>query len=310
MTESDPLYPDPEEISPYLPPGTILGGFRIDSILGYGGFGITYEATDLGLQRRVVIKENFPQDVAQRDAKSKKLAPKTILDEEQFNWALKNFIREARILAALDHEAIVKVLSIFEDHGTAYFVMPFIDGFSLGYLMNHRLEKAQIFSQDEIIGLLSRLLRALRYLHGHNYFHRDIKPDNVMISKEGLPILIDFGSARIMNDAAPKTIIMSDGFSPPEQSFERGDHGPWSDLYALGALIHKILIGRPPVNASQRLIKDPMPKLTERAELEGLYHPEFLTTIDKALMPEIHKRYTSAQEWYLDLHPFLPKHTR
>lgn len=307
MTEAEALeYEANARMNPYLMPGTVVHGFYIQSVLGYGGFGVTYEAVDMGLQRRVVIKENFPQASAYRDARTKVILPLNDDERPYFEWAHQNFIREARTLASLDHENIIKILSIFEDLGTAYFVMPYVEGYSLGHLVQRREKKGLLFSQSEVLGVLTRMLRALRHVHELGIFHRDIKPDNVLVSKSGIPILIDFGSARVYDGSTPKTIILTSGFSPPEQAFERACHGPWSDLYSLGALVHKMVTGKAPELSSDRLKNDREQKLAHRIELRGIYAPEFLETVDKALMPKIEDRYMSAQEWLRDLHPFLP----
>lgn len=290
-----------------LPEGVKLNNFLIDKVLGSGGFGITYLATDVSLHRKVVVKENFPRSSAYRHDTSMFLYPKDEESRKDYEWSLSNFLREARMLAALDHPYIVKVLSTFEELGTAYFVMPFVDGFSLGHLISRREGKGQTFQEEEILGLLTRALEALQYIHSKNIFHRDIKPDNFLISRDGLPILIDFGSARLLDNSAPKTIIESHGFSPPEQSFSVGDHGPWSDLYSLGATMHKMLLGRPPASGPQRAIRDPYPPLTQREELHGRYDPVLLETIDKALIPDTKARYQLAEEWLRDLWPILPK---
>lgn len=293
--------------SQHLPEGVKIGNFCIERVLGSGGFGITYQATDISLERPVVIKENFPRGAAKRDEETYCLSPCDNYCEENFRWSLNNFLREARILAALDHPHIVRVLSTFETLGTAYFVMPHIDGASLGHLISKREGKGQIFTQEEILGLTTRLLEALGYMHERNIFHRDIKPDNVLISHDGLPTLIDFGSARPVNTDVPRTVIETHGFSPPEQAFSRGDQGPWSDLYSLAALIHKMLVGRPPASGAQRFIRDPLPPLASRQELHDLYHPILLHSVDKALTPKTEGRYSNARAWLDDLWPLLPK---
>lgn len=290
-----------------LPEGMKLDNFIIERVLGFGGFGITYQATDISLQRKVVLKENFPRGTAYRHEQTMFLYPNDPESREDYEWSLSNFLREARMLAALDHPFIVKVLSTFEELGTAYFVMPFVDGYSLGNLISRREGKGQVFNEEEVLGLLTRLLDALQYIHRKNIFHRDIKPDNVLISREGLPILIDFGSARHLDNSAPKTIIETHGYSPPEQSFSVGNHGPWSDLYSLGALVHKMLVGRPPAAGPQRAIRDPNPPLSQRPELEKYYDPVLLRTVDKALIPDTGMRYASAEEWLQELWPILPK---
>lgn len=290
-----------------LPVGFSLGGFEIESVLGYGGFGMTYKAHDQKLKRDVVIKENFPSALAYREEGTGRVVPYADTDPAEYAWAVNNFLREAQILAQLEHPYIVRILSIFEELGTAYFVMPFLDGASLGHLVGRRESKGQGFTQEEVLGLLTRVLSALQYLHRNNLFHRDIKPDNVFVTREGLPILIDFGSARHLDHAKPLTIVVSTGYSPPEQEHSDGQHGPWSDFYSLGALVYRLIARATPKCAAQRKLRDPNPPLADREELRQLYDVEFLKTIDKALSLEIMDRYQTAGAWLHDLKPFLPK---
>ena len=181
-----------------LPAGTRLEEFVIESILGSGGFGVTYLARDTSLGRQVVIKENLPAQFCFRDTHSLTVAPRhtTGEDAENFRWSLENFSKEAAMLASLNHPGIVKVLRSFQSFGTAYFVMPFVEGVTLDALLVSRGAKGQSFTEKELHRLLKLVLSALGYLHERGIYHRDIKPGNILITDEGTPVLIDFGSAR------------------------------------------------------------------------------------------------------------------
>ena len=282
-----------------LPAGTRLEEFVIESILGSGGFGVTYLARDTSLGRQVVIKENLPAQFCFRDTHSQTVMPRhtTGEDAENFRWSLENFSKEAAMLASLDHPGIVKVLRSFQGFGTAYFVMPFVEGMTLDELMRLRLRDGQSFTEEELRGLLDRMLSALGYLHERGIYHRDIKPGNILITNEGRPVLIDFGSARQRLSERSMTVVESAGYTPFEQLQSRGNVGPWSDLYALGGTLVKALTGEAPPKAMDRMRKDPYQPLAERVELRSQFTWEFLHGIDKSLAVDEENRWQSAAEW-------------
>jgi uncharacterized protein (TIGR03790 family) len=286
-----------------LPAGTRIEEFVIERGLGAGGFGMTYLARDTSLDRHVVIKENLPVQFCFRDPSSLTVAPRHAQgdDVENFRWSLENFSKEAAMLASLDHPGIVKVLRRFEAFGTAYFVMPFVEGVALDELVKQRGGKP--FSEDELRGLLERVLAALGYLHERGIYHRDIKPGNILITTEGIPVLIDFGSARQRLSERSMTVVESAGYTPFEQLQSRGNVGPWSDIYALGATLEKILTGDAPPKAMDRMRSDPRQPLTIRPDLHALYSAAFLTTIDKSLEVEETQRWQDAGEWLAGLRP-------
>ena len=185
--------PPAEPSGQALPPGTRIEEFVIERVLGSGGFGITYLARDVRLDRQVVIKENLPVQFCFRDTHSFTVAPRHShgADAENFQWSLENFSREAAMLASLDHPGIVKVLRSFEAFGTAYFVMHFVEGMALDELAKQRNGKP--FGVHELTAWVERMLDALSHLHDRGIYHRDIKPGNVLITDEGMPVLIDFG---------------------------------------------------------------------------------------------------------------------
>ncbi|MDH3068996.1 protein kinase [Akkermansia sp. N21169] len=282
--------------------GTKLEHYEIDHVLGNGGFGITYLARDIYLNRYVVVKENFPSSYSHRDPLSGLIVPNNQHDIENYNWALRNFLNEARTIAELDHPGIVKILSIFETNGTAYFAMEYINGLSLDYLGDRLMTTGKRYTEDEMKGLLFRLLDILHYLHGKDIFHRDIKPGNILLTREGMPILIDFGAARHASKLTSLTVLTTHGYSSPEQALGLSNIGAWSDLYSLGATFYALLTGNPPERAEVRLSADTMVPLHTMPELAACYTQEFLQSIDKALMPQVEDRYANAAQWMESLH--------
>jgi formylglycine-generating enzyme required for sulfatase activity len=284
-----------------LPAGTRLEQFIIERVLGSGGFGITYLATDSRLGRKVVIKENLPAQFCFRDPGTLTVAPRHSQgdDAENFQWSLENFSKEAAMLASLDHPGIVRVLHSFEAFGTAYFVMPFMKGETFDELVR---KSQKPFSEDELRGLLDRVLSALDHIHQREIYHRDIKPGNILITDEGIPVLIDFGSARQRISERSMTVVESAGYTPFEQLQSRGNVGPWSDLYSLGATLVKAITGETPPKAADRAFDDPFTPLVARAELLGRFSTTFLDSVDRALKSRPAERWQNSNDWKLSLH--------
>jgi serine/threonine protein kinase len=282
-----------------LPPGTRLEEFVVERILGSGGFGITYLARDSRLGRQVVIKENLPAQFCWRDTTSLTVQPRHTSgeDADNFQYSLDSFEKEAATLASLDHPGIVKVLRSFEANGTAYFVMPFVDGTTLDEVMREREAKKKSFSEEELTSLLTKVLDALAYLHERGIYHRDIKPGNILITHTGAPVLIDFGAARQRLSERSLTVIESPGYTPFEQMQSRGKVGPWSDLYALGGTLYKAITGETPAKAADRIMVDPQVPLAERAALSGRYSVGFLAGIDRAMRPKAAERFQATEMW-------------
>ena len=282
-----------------LPAGTRLEEFVIERVLGSGGFGITYLARDTNLGRQAVIKENLPVQFCFRDPASMTVAPRHTHgdDMENFRWSLENFTREAATLASLDHPGIVRVLRSFEAFGSAYFVMPFVEGVPFDALIDDRRAKGQQFSEEELGRLLDRLLDALAHLHERGIYHRDIKPGNILITTGGAPVLIDFGSARQRLSERSMAVLESAGYTPFEQLQSRGNVGPWSDIYALGGTLAKAITFETPPKANDRAFDDPWVPLAERANLRATYSAGFLAGIDRALTMPIESRWKDADEW-------------
>ncbi len=269
-----------------LPPGTQLHEYTIERTLGQGGFGITYLATDNILNTRVVIKENLPLSIAHRDSGTLQVQRVSSADpDDTFGWSVRNFLEEARTLASLNHPNIVKVLRAFEANGTAYFVMPFVEGESLDKLTRR-------LSEAELRDLLGTLLRTLNYLHGKGLLHRDVKPGNILLTEETQPILIDFGSARCLLSEKTQTALYSPGYTPFEQIQHHGKVGAWTDIYSLGATLCKLITGDTPIGGA-----DPQRRLADRPELTARYSGSFLRGIDKAVAVLPEERWQTAEEW-------------
>ena len=283
---------DSEPSGQALPAGARLEEFVIERVLGSGGFGITYLAKDTSLGRRVVIKENLPAQFAWRETSTGTVRPRHASggDADDFAWSMTNFLREAETLAALYHPGIVRVLRKFEANGTAYFIMPFVEGLAFDSLIESNKAKDLNFDEGGLHGFLTRMLDTLGYLHERGVYHRDIKPANILITNEGVPVLIDFGSARQKLSDHSMTVVESAGYTPFEQLQSRGNVGPWSDLYALGGTLVKAITGEAPPKANDRIRRDPLVPLAQRRDLATRFSATFLASIDRALMVEEDER--------------------
>lgn len=282
-----------------LPNGTeLVGEYRIERVLGAGGFGVTYLANEIALERPVTIKEYFPSEFAAR-AGGNEAAPRSQDCSGDFRWGLERFIAEAQTLAKFHHTNIVQVHRYFRANNTAYMVMHFEEGQSLkGWLK--ALGRAP--RQRELDAILEPLLDALELIHKADFLHRDIAPDNIIIRKSGDPVLIDFGSARGEIGSHSKTIsaLVKPGYSPYEQYAETSKRqGPWTDIYALGATLYHAVTGKRPPDAPSRMVKDEI--ISAREAALSSYRAGFLKAIDKALMLTVEARPQSIAAWRSDL---------
>jgi len=275
-----------------LPVGYGLHEYRITGVLGHGGFGITYSANDAGLGKTVAIKEYLPGEFAVRDGVID-VAPKSSDDAEPFHWGLERFLEEARILARFHHPNVVGVHRYFEANGTAYMVMEFIEGDTLAQSFRNGLT----FDATALKALALPLLDGLEAVHKAGYLHRDIKPSNIMLRPDGRPVLLDFGSARSALGRGTRTVtsLVTPGYAPYEQYYNDGNQGPWTDIYALGAILHQIVAGKPPVEAPARLKNDPLP--AARAVGAGRYPEPMLAAIDWAMAFDETQRPQNVADW-------------
>jgi len=277
-----------------LPQGFKLHEYKIESVLGKpGGFGITYLATDTHLRQLVAIKEYLPNEFAMREGVSTVLV-KSSSEEASFQWGLKCFIEEARLLAKFNHKNIVRVNRFFEANGTAYMVMEYQDGQNLA----DYLKEKHILTQEELFRIIQPLLDGLKEVHKAGFLHRDIKPHNIFIRKDNSPVLLDFGSARyaIGQKSRSVTSIVTPGYAPLEQyDNEIKDQGPWTDIYALGAVMYHAITGDAPPAATRRIMKDPMKSAVKLGK--QLYNKNILKSIDWALKLSEEDRPKTVEEW-------------
>ncbi|MEO1281253.1 MAG: protein kinase [Pseudomonadota bacterium] len=278
-----------------LPVGTeLVSDYRVERVLGAGGFGITYLADEVALARSVTIKEYFPSDFAARDGDSD-AAPRSQDSKGDYQWGLDRFIEEAQILARFSHPNIVRVYRYFKANNTAYMVLHFEEGQSFKSWLKS-LGRAP--RQKELDAILAPILDALDVIHQADFLHRDIAPDNIIIRNDGSPVLIDFGSARGEMAGHSKTVsaLVKPGYSPYEQYAETSrQQGPWTDIYALAATIYTAIAGRRPPDAPSRVVQDDKP-LARDAALSA-YRKRFLAAIDRALNLAIEERPQSIAEW-------------
>ena len=266
-----------------LPRGTRLGEFELRHVLGVGGFGIVYLAFDHALEREVAVKEYLPATLVGR-TETMHVTLRSQSDADTFALGLKSFVNEARLLAHFDHPSLLKVLRFWEANGTAYMAMPVLRGHTVKEV---RLDMKQPPDEAWMRALLDPLLGAIERLHAEGVFHRDIAPDNIQIEPDGRPVLLDFGAARrvISDKTQSLTAILKPAYAPIEQYAEAGSvkQGPWTDLYALGATMHYVLLARPPLPATTRAVHDDLPALSAQ-ELPGC-SAEFLNILDWMLAP-------------------------
>ncbi len=276
-----------------LATGYRLHEYRIDSILGQGGFGIAYAATDVNLKTKVVIKEYLPEEFAYRSSDSTVTA-RSVDDQEFYQAGLDSFLVEARTLATFRHPNIVRVARFFEANRTAYMVLEYERGQSLKAWRKRR----EAIPEATIVALLAPLLDGLSVVHKAGYLHRDIKPDNIYVRDEdGSLVLLDFGAARqTAIERADIGTIVTPGYGPIEQYAGGGRQGPWTDIYSMGATLFWLVTGKKPIDAPGRLVQpDPLPSAEELCR--GRYTPEFLCAIDWALRMHPDDRPADIAQW-------------
>lgn len=278
-----------------LPPGTLIGNYKILKAQGQGGFGITYIAWDKGLERNVVLKECFPAAICRR-TDTGGLVPQQEHLEDMYVASMADMRREAMMLAKLSHPGIVPVYDVFESQGSLFYVMPWLNGGSL----RERMEEAQA-AETPIDPQLAQewlmvLLDALVYLHKQGVIHRDLKPDNIVFNAEDKPVLIDFGSARKYVEHSVSQGEFSWRYAAPEHITGKGELGPWTDMYSLATTWYELLSGCDAEDTVRRLQKDelvPLHKLKEARK----WPRAMVDSIMRNMSLEPEDRCETAEQW-------------
>jgi serine/threonine protein kinase len=275
-----------------LPTGRELLEYRIGSVLGEDGFGISYRAQDTILHREVAIKEYFPSDLALR-APDGNVAPVGAGTESNFRKGLTQFLVEARTLARFVHPNIGRVDRYFEANGTAYMLREYEKGESL----SQKFARGPRPDEAALKAILAPLLDGLQAVHRAGVLHRDIKPGNVFVRDEGSPVLFDFGAARLASRDAIQDIIpiLTPGYAPIEQYIRSSGQGPWSDIYSLAAVLFWAVTGEAPSDVLSRLRMDNVGRMLNAARPR--YSAAFLAAIQWGLAIEEGKRPQSVQQW-------------
>ena len=283
-------------MSVHLPIGETFAGYVLGDVLGQGGFGITYQARNQESDERFAIKEYFPTDYANRGFDN--AVTPTNEGCQLFNMGLEAFLQEANLLRDLpQQQGLVRVRAAFRKHGTAYCVMEYIQGEPLDQMIARMVEARGSVPQDLVISFLQSMLGALEVVHNVGVVHRDIKPKNVMIRKDGQPVLIDFGAARLMKKSSGPASMFTQKYAaieqfPPKKTGLVGSfhEGPWSDLFALSIILYEMVSQSVPPNVEERW-KDmraagrdsyvPVRQNLARNRVKAKYDDVLLNAIDK-----------------------------
>lgn len=277
----------------------LIGRYTIEKVLGQGGFGITYLGIDELHEKKVAIKEFFPQGIVTRNIEYEDAVTVTFVGKkDNYNKGKEKFLKEARIMARFSKdEGIVKAQDFFEINNTAYIVMEYLEGITLKQYLreNERIEP------EELLELFVPLIESLDEIHSQGLIHRDISPDNIMVLLGGKIKLMDFGAARDYTDFGEKSLslILKPGYAPPEQYQTHGVQGPWTDIYALCATMYKCLTGENPPDAIERVMDD---NLKEISEFGIPVSKQMEETIIKGMSISARNRYQNIEEFCEDLY--------
>ena len=282
------------ELRGSLAPGTVLNGYVIEAVLGYGGYGVVYRARHEELRQQVAIKEYLPAELAVREAGT--VYPRSEGCREPYEDGKRRFLEEARRIAELkDDPGVVSCTNFFRSNGTAYLVMEYIDGLSLSALLQQRESAGRPFAESDLRSVATPLIETLGRLHRAGILHRDIKPSNILVRRaDDQPVLIDFGAAKQVTARHSKsTAPLTPGYAAFEQVGE-GELGPWTDIYGLGAVLWRMVAGgnRPWEPPNPKLVElraaallqgksDPLPSAAKLGA--GRFAPELLAEIDRCL---------------------------
>jgi len=285
-----------------LPAGTMLHKYRIERVIGEGGFALTYQAIEPVLGRTVAIKELFMSQInVRRDGHTLELAHGSE-DAQTYEWVKFFFSREAQITFGLRHEGIVRMYEFFRTNNTAYIVYEFLQGETLDQWCKARAHKV---NQAEMLRFLDRVGRALRYVHQSRVLHRDIKPENIFVERlDTVPVIIDFGAARELGGDDPAGIpIITSGFSPPEQYVAGGRQDERSDIYSFAATLYWMLSGARLQDALERKTHDELAHVREKIEPSFGQSQRLADAIMRGLSVEAADRQPNVDAFLDDVFP-------
>ena len=293
-----------EEYRDALEPGSDIQGYRIERVLGAGGFSVTYLAREAGVGEPVVVKEYLPSGLAMR-ASDGTIVALSEDDREDFDWGMARFADEAFALVSVPHPNVVSVLRFFRGNGTMYMVLGYCAGEDLARVLARR----KTLEEAALLALVGPLLDGLAEVHRRGYLHRDVKPSNIFVQRDGVPVLLDFGAARqaLGQRSRRLTAVVSPGYAPFEQYGESGRPGPWSDIYAVGGVMYRCLTGKAPPAAPDRKRQDQMVPALEAGR--DRYSVHVLAAIDRALSVDERDRPQHVAEFRRLLHagPVAPR---
>ena len=287
--------PENEHEHSHLPAGTELNSrYIVGKVIGAGGFGITYIAFDPKLRVRLAIKEFFPRSIASRNITTYAIVPYGEDEKLEFQNGLKYFLNEARSAAMFEtNQNVVGVKDMFEEYNTAYMVMPYISGIPFD---TYLLQNGEAVNFKTALSILAPVMEALSTVHDSNLLHRDISPENIFITDEGIPKLIDFGSARpsVASDTLSMTPVIKEGYAPLEQYSRQGEQGPWTDIYSMAATLYRAVSGKVPPPAMERFTED---KLIDLSTVCDDIPGYAVKAIEKALSLRSGDRFQSMSEF-------------
>lgn len=272
--------------------GTVLQSrYIVGKVLGFGGFGITYMAYDTKLERKVAIKEYYPAGLVYRTPGTKEVVVFKGKRYKDYSDGLKRFLDEARNATKfINNPNIIDVMEFFEENGTAYYVMELLVGLSLGDFLKERGGK---IDTNEAITITLAIGKALKDIHKVGYIHRDVAPDNIFICDNGKIKLIDFGAARFSANET-LSIVLKPGYAPAEQYDSVNKQGPWTDVYALGATMYRMVVGVKPDESTNRKTQDTTPS---PHEMDPNISVNLSNAIMRAMSIQIHLRYQTVDEF-------------